>query len=786
MPRIEETIQQNKQKLTKRGPGGVLTEESPEEIQTLAGKAGLQATPTTPVGGMMVGANQNQAKMMGTPAQKMGALSFSQAPVEEGLAAAQRRAQPRSIANQSEEAQKEKSESLKQLGSLGERVGQFIDAQRTKLAQASQPVAVQAAQQFQGKDISSIKPLIEQLRADPTNMDLMLQVNKALGYDVNTQLDPNQIDALYEGAVDSISRGGAGNVDDDLTISDLINQGNFGYDQQQLSDLLGLPPDQIAGMNVGQLRNQINKLTDEEFSKTQQLEQKATSAQLGQAERGLARQAAQEASRTGLRSTEADVHNLESQIANADQVQFGGRTYKVDDLLKDETISGIISDYMNAGPDSELRKQIDRAEPALSSFIQKNQALLEDASKQLQSQAGEFQGIQASNKQLSNVGGIQLDPTIAKAVIPGYGELQSSKIDPNSSPLLAHVQNNPQGATKIADALNSQEAQDPTFASQLQELSPEDWDKLNIEGNGQAWANYQAIARQGREAQAATDPSDILSQLFTDVNSVDDAKKTVSDNFFMNVIGAGNDVSARGAEFLDRNNDGILDVDSLRDYNLQANGPKSLKETLDQNAKPYQRQTLGQAYIDPVVQGIQNELADAVKDHYIDADELGQANFSWDEMEFLKDKTPSNNIDSDALSAKMDQYRNDSALRSIDKVFQKYPSQLRAGSKEYKAAFSELEQLLRETKGDPSINREIIQNAIDSLASGVVPKTGQLSTKSNFSVASSPKKAAQHAGETQANIVDQVMSKDPSPQGKLQAKVGRSATKSIGKKVSKI
>lgn len=482
MATLSEALNQNKQKVTVRGPGGQLTEQSPEEIQQLSGQAGLQAPPTTAAGGAMLGANADQQKMMGTPAQKQAALSMALQPPEQGLAGALRRQQSRTTLTGEEQQKTQKNTDMQNLGNLGDRVTQFIDTQRQLLQEQQAPVEVNAADQFQGKDVSSLKQNLAALRADPSNMQLQLEVNQALGRNVNTTLSPEEINNLYESATDSIARGTAGNVDNDLTVTDLMNNQQFGYDLPTLSNLLGIPQDQIANLNVGQLRNEINRVGDEEFQKTQQLEQQAQSGKLGIAERGAALQAQREQSTTGIRATEADYSNLEQQISSAEQVQFGGKQYNVDDLLKDETISGIVKEYMDAPEGSEIRQRIDSTEPGLKAFIDRNKSVLAEAAQNLGGAATEFTGIQAANKQVGQFGTQNLDESLLKQIVPGFGELQANRFNQDDIPALANIKGtaSPEVTVQSINAANTKDSE--AVQQVFKDLSPDEFKNMFSQG----------------------------------------------------------------------------------------------------------------------------------------------------------------------------------------------------------------------------------------------------------------------------------------------------------------
>lgn len=499
MPTLSQALNtQNQQQDTTIGVGGQLSTQkkpAPGEttpIQSLAGQAGLQAPPITPMGAAALGANPDQQKMMGTPAQTQSALTLALQPPDQGLSGALRQQQSRTQMTGQEQASAQKSTDMKNLGNLGDRVTSFIDTQRQLLEEQKAPVAVAAASQFNTakgtQDIGSMAPLLAQLRNDPSNMDLQLQVQKGLGRDINSTLTPDQVNQLYQSATDAIATGTASNVADKLSVTDLVNSGKLGYDLPTLSNLLGVPQDQVSQMSVGQLRSQIDAVGTQEFSNAQQNQQKAQSGELGQAERGLAQQAARETSSTGVRASEADYGSLEKQISSADQVSFGGKQYQVDDLLKDSTISGIVADYLNAPDGSSQKAQLEKTEPGLVDFIHRNQAVLADASANLGKGATGFSDIQSANKTIGKMNNQSVSDDVLKDVVPGFGQLQSSKVDPNSVPMIAAIKNsdNPDGAAASVNAANSVV---PGIGKQINSLDPSLLGPL-MGNNGQRLATY--------------------------------------------------------------------------------------------------------------------------------------------------------------------------------------------------------------------------------------------------------------------------------------------------------
>jgi hypothetical protein len=282
-------VNKNKKSLVK-GPGGQLTEETQENVQTLAGKASLASAPLDPASTAAIGGNPHQQKMAGSPAQAATALRMAQDP-SQSLATTVRTQQARTQQTDQEKAGQEKSQALKDLGQLGDRVNQLIEGQRAKLVAQAAPQAQQEAAASPAvtglptdpTKLTALKNDLKTFQQNPNDMEALLRINQALGRSANTVLAPAEIAGLYESSVDAIARAGAETLDNDLQVEDLIALGNFPYEASELSSLLNVPEADITKYSVVQLRAALNKAADEEFSNAQQLEQQASSTVLGSA-----------------------------------------------------------------------------------------------------------------------------------------------------------------------------------------------------------------------------------------------------------------------------------------------------------------------------------------------------------------------------------------------------------------------------------------------------------------------------------------------------------------------
>jgi hypothetical protein len=644
MATLRETLLRNKKAGTQMvtGPTG-LRETSTEEVASLAGKAGLPAAPITALGTAAIGGNEHQQKMAGSPAQVQNALRISQQP-EEYLGTQQRREQPRSEMTAQEQGQRQKSDTLKDLGGLGDRVDKFINKQRQQLEAANVAASqVQVAPQegaaplpTDPTTLTNVKNAAKALLTNPSDMNALLLLNQSLGKSANATITPEELSKLYEDSNSTLIRSGAETIDNDLQVEDLIAAGDFPYTATQLSELLGVPEIELSKYSIAQLKGQMEAVAQQEFQTTQQLEQQSGSSILGTAERGQARQLAREASRTGVRSTEQDVLNLERQIQDADQVTFGGESYTVDELLKDDTISGIISDYLNMDPESQA--EFAKQEPALATFISNNQAILKEASDAMAAGAAQFQQIQTENLNVGKVAGTDISKGLLEAAIPGFGELSSTKYDIDGIGFFQRLNDLPEEQKKsLVQEMNKLSDSPATkyLVPEIAKLTKDQLAALSLEKPGSLASKLIQENVQLENQIQNLDPKDIDSiiKTFTGGSATDYAglQKMFDDNRAAATLGLkGQDISA-----FDSNKDGKLDDPATLLKLLQnRNDPITLKAILNNKVKTFKPAEalpfVGSG--EPTEKLVFDKLSPFAADGKITPEEVVQAGFSEAEL----------------------------------------------------------------------------------------------------------------------------------------------------------
>ena len=548
---------------TIRGAGGTLGETSQEELQTLAGKAGLQAQPTDPLSAQTIGASPHQVKMAASPQVVESSLKLSQLSPEQGLATAVRTSQARKEATASEAAEKEKAERLKSLGDTGTRVQSAIDAQVARLTAAPVSPATQQVDTTnqlltQAKDPVALKADLQALIANPSDQNLMLRVNQALGRTANSVLAPEELKGLYKSVSDTIAQD-AQAMPDALNVGDLASRPDFGFTVPELAGLLGVDQKALSGYSVRQLSDAVNALQQNEFSRSQAIQNQATSTTLGSAERAQAQQLGREASATGVRASEADMARLSDSVARGDQVSFGGQSYSVEDLLGNDQVSKVVTAYLTSPDGSPTHTQLEQTEPGLVKWIKDNQAVLGNAAQQLSQSADTFQATQASNAGIGQYGNSSLSPELLRTLVPGYDSLQAGKIDTSKVPLLQFLGTlSPQVAEATASTISTLH---PEQQQELASLSPSQISALRLD----LGANSPVLKQLGKDQAAydalhSIDPADsnAVYSMFTGMpgTTAKDLQSQLSQNKSMSTLFGTSYGETRG---LDKNNDGKLD-----------------------------------------------------------------------------------------------------------------------------------------------------------------------------------------------------------------------------------
>jgi hypothetical protein len=496
-------------KQTTRGPGGVLAEQ---DIQNLSKSKDLAAPPLTPAGAAGIGATPDQAKMIGDARQKQAALQQAVDP-EDTLQGRLRRKQARTEATAEEMKAREKSASLQALKGLGDRVGNIVsgymaqpegELQEQSLALTPESMQLEPTQ----------RESLQAYAADPTNTTSMIAAAEAMGY---TPDDPELADKLMSHLSEELQGSTvADQIRDTVDVTQLITGLETDSPGLDIHDLLGLAPGDIK--SVQELQDAVDRAAAEEFERTEALKDIATNPNASRAERQAAAEQLRDLGAVGVRATEDEVAAVNEAVETAEEVEFMGKTYSAEELLSDDTIEGLVKEFIELDPNdpdqAELRQKMADQEPDFFGFVQEHEKALEGALAEAETEATKFADIQIENAKIASTDQGNIPKELMEALIPGYGGFATETYEQpelltlfdKDSPLSTE-----QKSTLMTN-LTELAADDPQLLKAFASTTPERLEQLGVyappgDPAAERWSQYKTFRSKWKQVEAL-DPKD--------------------------------------------------------------------------------------------------------------------------------------------------------------------------------------------------------------------------------------------------------------------------------------
>jgi hypothetical protein len=447
---LEEKLQQ------KRLLGAEAAKQPP--IDQLASATGV-AAPTSAVGASLIpGSTPDQAKMMGTPAQKEAKIAAAGG--ETAIEQAAKLRAP-SVASAEDEAKKRKAAGLSQaLGSFGDRATELVEGAFRKVTSqqvqtapttAGQPAQAgsiglkldTAAKQLEGKsdtEVANITALINNIatETDPAKRNAAtFELNKQLGLTAESALTADQAAGLIGKLPETVAAAAQAKVTETvgpkLTMEDF---GQLGTSPEELSSLFGISPDELNNMSITDLQNKLASVGQAQFGETQQVRSGATSALLSETERGALRDVLTTLEERGVAGAEMQIGEIGKDIVSGSTVSLGGQQYSIEELLASDEMTDIVTQVLG-DPKGKFAETLKATEPDLYNWIEKSQAGLQNLLKQTGAGVGQFKTIQEKN--LAMLGPLAQQKDYFAKLGVNIGELRAGEIKKGDLPAAAQA-----------------------------------------------------------------------------------------------------------------------------------------------------------------------------------------------------------------------------------------------------------------------------------------------------------------------------------------------------------
>lgn len=559
-------------------------------VNQLASNAGLPS-PNTAVGaGMIPGTTPDQAKMMGTPAQKQAKVASlgGETALEQ---AAKLRAPAEATAE--DEAKKRKAVALSQgLGTFGDKATELVEttfrnitgqqvqaaptAAPTEGAPAPEPAALNlkldtASSRFAGKSadqMTKISQLVNNIATMPAGADrnaVTMQLNAELGLTGETALKSEEVSSLISKLPETVAGAAATavtkTVGDKVTIGDLQQ---VGTDINEISSLLGIPPEQVSELTFGELQNRLATIGQETFGETQQVQAGMVSGLLSPTERAALRDVLATMEETGIAGAELQVADIGKDIAAGTTVTVGGQQYSIEELLAADEMTDIVKQVLS-DPKGKLAQQLKVDSPDLFNWIAKSEAGLKTLLAATETGVKEFKTIQEKNLAVvkpllaykdyfSKMKGADGKPLFDLTALRA-GEIKIEDLPPAMKTVL---QSPPEKQQAVLSALTQ------LPADAVAELDSTEIANLGLDNPSGLWSRY--VAESANRKRIASIPNEQPQIIFDTLGwgSVDQANQVLADAILVEAMGGPKHP--------------LLDVDFNDDGKIDAADMKNLKE----------------------------------------------------------------------------------------------------------------------------------------------------------------------------------------------------------------
>ncbi len=406
----------------------------------------LPGVPTSPALAAGMGATPDEAKMIGTPAQKQASLASriqSAQPQAQELFRAQRLTPEVREPTVEEAMEKERQEKLAGLGNLGQAIQSTI-ARNIQQATAAAPGEAEVEESVLATKLGLTGPALAAAKADPaSNYNTVTSaLNKFLASG-----NANDIEAAMA-TIDNLQLAGltsadarelvgltqasmaaqtgqviAENVMDQVTMGSLdLEQLGFGG-IQEVAATLGMDAAELSALTTDEFADRIRDIQKSEFSRVEKVKAELAAAPVGSLRREALLAELRDLGQAGVTGVEGEIVETVEDIDLAGVVQVGDEHIPVAQLLDDEQLSERIIDYINE-PDPAKREAIlpEDQFPGMVAWIRTNQEALGQLSQTAQDTSEVFAQANTENQNLNVLEDldISLSPDVMAAVLPDW------------------------------------------------------------------------------------------------------------------------------------------------------------------------------------------------------------------------------------------------------------------------------------------------------------------------------------------------------------------------------
>jgi len=253
-------------------------------------------------------------------------------------------------------------------------------------------------------------------------------------------------------------------------------------------------------------------------------------------------------------SQEDELADLGRALEQADQVQFGGRQWTVEELLGDGNISQLLTEYLtNPTSQQSLALKNDSQAKPLLDFAERYRTTLETAAKQMSAAVTESQRRVDANTALGKFGNANLSKEMMDFIYGAGWDKRGSEVQKPKAVLFSLQELAPGEQETFVTSMNDLTRRFPEAMQSMADLSANQIRSLMANG-GVAWKSYESALDYKRRLDEMDTADEIAAMVGLDPGALSAQLRQTASQFRDGLI------SSRGiGDLLDADRDGILD-----------------------------------------------------------------------------------------------------------------------------------------------------------------------------------------------------------------------------------
>jgi hypothetical protein len=393
--------------------GSQLFETTPDTLASVtAGQGLVPGAAVSPGAAAGLGVTKDQAKMAGSGAQLESVVRES---IQPSKTYRPEITGPRTLKTEEEKAREARAAQAESLQGLGPRLSTLVRQSAAEQFAAASAAGTLVKPVFQEAEFKKAYPeltdeQVARIKASVESGTPDVNLLKDLGISLGAKSAEEAMATLAKYVKQpeaTIATVVGGTLGPDAKLSSLTPEQYKDFGLAEAAKALGLSDEEMRNLSISELQAKVEALASQDFTRVEELNRIANDPSYPENVRQDAQRQLRDLSSVSVAATEADMEKLNQEVQSADTFTIGDKTYSIEELLSDATLTSIVVAYLD-GEDPDYVDTLKRDFFELATFIDDNRAALKAVAAKLGSGVKDLADTQIFNASLEKVNGVDL------------------------------------------------------------------------------------------------------------------------------------------------------------------------------------------------------------------------------------------------------------------------------------------------------------------------------------------------------------------------------------------